>query len=104
MREVEEETGLVIRPLALTGVYKNMSGGIVALVFRSGIVGGQERVGREACELRWLSTDELDALMTEAYAVRLRDALNVRVPAVRAHDGINVLATSRRFEWLAGGL
>lgn len=33
-REAAEETGLQVEPSALTGVYKNMSRGIVALVFR----------------------------------------------------------------------
>src|SRR4051794_30773934 len=32
-REVEEETGVRVEPLALTGVYKNMRRGVIALVF-----------------------------------------------------------------------
>ena len=40
-REIREETGLAIEPIALTGVYKNMTRGIVALVFRCKITGGQ---------------------------------------------------------------
>ncbi|MEV4286337.1 NUDIX domain-containing protein [Nonomuraea bangladeshensis] len=39
-REVREETGLEIEPEVLTGVYKNMERGIVALVFRCRAVGG----------------------------------------------------------------
>jgi ADP-ribose pyrophosphatase YjhB (NUDIX family) len=39
-REVAEETGLDVEPSALTGVYKNMSQGIVALVFRCHQTGG----------------------------------------------------------------
>ena len=38
VREVLEETGLVVEPDYLTGVYKNMRHGIVALVFRCHIV------------------------------------------------------------------
>jgi 8-oxo-dGTP pyrophosphatase MutT (NUDIX family) len=34
VREVREETGLIVEPIALTGVYKNTSQGIVTLVFR----------------------------------------------------------------------
>src|SRR3954453_18044884 len=34
VREVEEETGLRVEPVALTGVYKNMRRGVIALVFR----------------------------------------------------------------------
>jgi Ca2+-binding RTX toxin-like protein len=41
----------------------------------------------------WLHRDELAALVTPAYAVRLTDALDYAgVPAVRAHDGTRVLA------------
>jgi ADP-ribose pyrophosphatase YjhB (NUDIX family) len=36
IREVEEETGLRVEPLALTGVYKNMRRGVIALVFAVG--------------------------------------------------------------------
>jgi ADP-ribose pyrophosphatase YjhB (NUDIX family) len=38
-REVREETGLDVEPIALTGVYKNLTRGIVALVFRCKITG-----------------------------------------------------------------
>ena len=40
LREVREETGLIVEPLALTGVYKNMRLGVVALVFRCRPAGG----------------------------------------------------------------
>jgi ADP-ribose pyrophosphatase YjhB (NUDIX family) len=39
-REIREETGLDIEPVTLTGVYKNMPRGIIALVFRCKITGG----------------------------------------------------------------
>jgi 8-oxo-dGTP diphosphatase len=39
-REVREETGLTIEPIALTGVYKNMARGIVALGFRCEVISG----------------------------------------------------------------
>jgi 8-oxo-dGTP diphosphatase len=32
-REVEEETGLIVEPERLTGIYKNLRLGVVALVF-----------------------------------------------------------------------
>src|SRR5215471_8052267 len=46
-REIREETGLDIEPDALTGVYKNMARGIVALVFRCKISGGQLKTNSE---------------------------------------------------------
>ena len=39
LREVREETGLIVEPVTLTGVYKNMRLGVVALVFRCRLVG-----------------------------------------------------------------
>ena len=38
-REIREETGLDVEPIALTGVYKNMTRAIIALVFRCKITG-----------------------------------------------------------------
>ncbi len=92
-REVYEETGLTVEPDALTGVYKNLARGIVALVFRCHATGGEVTVNDEADAFRWLDRDELAALVAPAYAVRLTDALDYAgVPAVRAHDGTRVLA------------
>jgi 8-oxo-dGTP diphosphatase len=90
VREVLEETGLIVEPEALTGVYKNMRRGIVALVFRCRVVDGQ--VGASA-EVAWLSAEEVAQRMDEAYAMRLLDALRPGPPAVRAHDGLALLPT-----------
>ncbi len=93
VREVLEETGLVVEPEALTGVYKNMARGIVALVFRCRLVAGRPDTSDEVCECRWLRPDEIPELMDEAYAVRLLDALNDGPAHVRAHDGISLTST-----------
>jgi 8-oxo-dGTP diphosphatase len=92
-REVEEETGLQVEPLRLTGVYKNMSRGIVALVFRCHQTGGRPTSTVEAVELRWLTRNEVPQLMDEAYAVRVLDALGPEpaAPHVRSHDGQRLL-------------
>jgi ADP-ribose pyrophosphatase YjhB (NUDIX family) len=92
IREVEEETGLHVRPLALSGVYKNMSRGIVALVFYCDVIGGEAQATAEAREIAWLTPDELTDHMGDAYSVRLLDALNRDAPAtVRAHDGTSLV-------------
>ena len=91
VREVREETGLEVEPQALSGVYKNMRRGIVALVFRCRIVGGEPRPTREAEQVSWLSPDEISNLMDEAYATRLLDALRPGPAAIRAHDGLSLL-------------
>ncbi|GGO70953.1 NUDIX hydrolase [Nonomuraea cavernae] len=92
LREVEEETGLQVEPVALTGVYKNMTRGIVALVFRCKVVGGHITETDEARAFRWVTADEVRALATEAFAVRVLDAMHDdHGPAVRQHDGARVI-------------
>lgn len=86
-REVYEETGIKVRVDRLTGVYKNMSRGVVALVFRCTPEGGHEHQTDEATAVQWLTPDEATATMGEVYAVRITDALRDEAPHVRAHDG-----------------
>lgn len=87
-REVREETGLEVEPVALTGVYKNMPRGIIALVFRCEITGGELTTNDEAAAFHWASEAQVKALASEAYAIRILDALSGdAVPAIRQHDG-----------------
>ncbi|MFI1382900.1 NUDIX domain-containing protein [Embleya sp. NPDC020886] len=88
VREMHEETGLKVEPVALTGIYKNMNLGVVALVFRCRSVGGALRLNDEVSEFRWAVPAELPDLVVEAFAVRVTDALADRsAPEIRAHDG-----------------
>ena len=85
---LREETGLEVEPDQLTGVYKNMKRGIVALVFRCKITGGSLTTTDETADYRWASQREIPELAEEAYAIRVTDALSMRAtPAVRQHDG-----------------
>ncbi|MDI2126938.1 NUDIX hydrolase [Yinghuangia seranimata] len=87
-RELREETGLEVEPVSLTGVYKNMRIGVVALVFRCRAVGGVLTPNSEVTEFRWAHRGELGDLMAEAYRVRVTDALEEEsTPAIRSHDG-----------------
>ncbi|MFE2294575.1 NUDIX hydrolase [Streptomyces sp. NPDC059452] len=86
-REVYEETGIKVQVDRLTGVYKNTSRGIVALVFRCRAEGGHEKLSDEAVAVEWLTLDEVTNRMAEVYAVRVTDALLDGPPHVRAHDG-----------------
>jgi len=91
-REVREETGLVIEPVALTGVYKNMKQGIVALVFRCRATGGHLAASDEASELRWATAGDVAGLADQAYAIRITDALeHASPPTIRAHDGVRLV-------------
>jgi 8-oxo-dGTP diphosphatase len=91
-REVREETGMDVEPIALTGVYKNMTRGIIALVFRCKATGGQPTTSAETEELRWATESEIRQLASEAYAIRVLDALHDHAPAaIRRHDGRQIL-------------
>jgi ADP-ribose pyrophosphatase YjhB (NUDIX family) len=90
-REVREETGVEVELEGLTGVYKNLVRGIVALVFRCRALNDPVSSTGEAREIRWLEPAEISEYMDEAYAVRLLDALQPGQVRVRAHDGITVV-------------
>lgn len=87
-REVREETGAEIEIGPMTGVYKNMTRGIVALVFRARLpVGAAYGPTQEANDVAWQRVAALDSLMTPAFSIRIVDALGTDAPAIRAHDG-----------------
>ena len=91
-REIREETGLDIEPDTLTGVYQNMNRGIIALVFRCKVTGGELTTNDEVTDFRWADESNIRELASQAYAVRILDALRANTaPAVRQHDGIRVL-------------
>lgn len=85
-REVREETGVDIEVERLTGVYKNLRRGIVALVFRCRPRNGSLPSTEEAARVRWLTVDQITEYMDPAYAVRVTDAFSESTVA-RAHDG-----------------
>ena len=91
-REVLEETGIAVRVDRLTGVYKNMERGIVALVFRCFPLDEPSCATEEAAEVRWMTLNETFESMLPAYAVRVSDAFELGVHT-RAHDGINIVLT-----------
>jgi ADP-ribose pyrophosphatase YjhB (NUDIX family) len=91
-REVREETGLDVEPVAITGIYQNMTRDIIALVFRCKITGGDLAANEEAAAFRWASETDVTTLAAEAYAVRVFDAQHPDgPPAIRQHDGVHLL-------------
>ncbi|GIL26430.1 NUDIX hydrolase [Actinocatenispora comari] len=91
-REMREETGLSVAPVRLTGVYKNMRIGAVALVFRVRRLGGTLVTTDETADFAWWTEDDVRGKMREVYAARVLDALDAADPSVRAHDGVGLLA------------
>ena len=92
-REVMEETGVQVTVNGLTGVYKNMNRGIVALVYRCSIAAGNPRTSSETTSVRWVDRDQIDTMMSPAYATRVHDAFSPTA-ASRAHDGVNLIDPS----------
>jgi 8-oxo-dGTP pyrophosphatase MutT (NUDIX family) len=87
VREVKEETGVEVQVRYLTGVYKNLKLGVVALVYRCRPVDGVARPSDESVEVAWLRPEEALARMPPVYRVRVADALSLDTIASRAHDG-----------------
>ena len=90
-REVAEETGISVVVERLTGAYKNLTLGVVALVFRCSPLTGTAAPTDESRHVRWLTPVEVTDLMAPAYAVRVLDALSDSV-TTRAHDGVHIIA------------
>lgn len=91
VREVLEETGVKVEVGELTGIYKNMQRGVVSLVFRCAVIGGEAQTTAEAAEVAWLTATEVRERMAEAFAIRLLDGLAQARPQVRIHDGESLL-------------
>ena len=80
VREVREETGLEIEVTRLTGVYKNMVRGVVAIMFRAHLTGGTLSTSNETERVEWWTPEDVAQRMDPAYAVRVLDALRETLP------------------------
>lgn len=98
-REVAEETGVRVAAVELTGVYKHITAGSVALGFRCRVLDATSQAERtaEAREVGWLTLDQVLARMTTAIAARVLDACHPG-PCVRTHDGTHLLGAALRTE------
>ncbi len=91
-REVYEETGLRVEPLRLSGVYKNMTLGVVALTFLCRSVDGTLTTSDETSDWAWIAPAQVAQHIEEVFAIRVLDALELsRSIPVRAHDGHRLL-------------
>ena len=84
VRETLEETGLLVAPGDLVGLYSRLEAAVVTLVYEARIVGGEARVTPEALEVRAFAADAIPwdevAFTTSFYA--LRDWVASRHPGV----------------------
>ena len=89
-REIAEETGITVEVQRLTGAYKNLTRGVVALVFRCRPTAGDATATDESQHVQWLTADQVRERMSPAYAIRVLDALGAQT-ASRAHDGFRLV-------------
>ncbi|WHT19806.1 NUDIX hydrolase [Crossiella sp. CA-258035] len=82
MREVQEETRMLVHVGNLTGVYKNMAQDIAALTFRSLPISADVKGADEAADVRWMTLPEIESVMAPVRAVRVTDS-------IRSHDRFN---------------
>lgn len=90
-REIREETGVEVEVEHLTGVYKNLARGIVAMVFRCTALTEPALKTPEAKRVAWVQLDRVENLVVPAYAVRILDALRPGNANIRSHDGNHLL-------------
>ena len=66
--------------------------GVVALVFRCKVIGGELHPNDEAAQFSWADQSEIAQLAADAYAVRIFDGFQDQVhTSLRHHDGMKVL-------------
>ena len=89
IRETWEETGLIVEPGELIGLYTRLEAAVVVLAFEAPITGGEARLTPEALEIRTFAPDAIPwsgiAFSTTTWA--LRDWLARRHPELDpGHD------------------
>lgn len=88
IRETLEETGLVVEPGEIVGLYTRLEAVVVVLVFEARVVGGEARTSREALEVQAFAPEAIPwpgiAFKTTYWA--LVDWLARRRPDLRPGD------------------
>jgi ADP-ribose pyrophosphatase YjhB (NUDIX family) len=84
IREVLEETGLLVQPGELIGLYSRLEAAVVTLVFEARIVGGVAQATPEALQVRAFAPDAIpwDELAFKTSYFALRDWVESRHPGV----------------------
>jgi 8-oxo-dGTP diphosphatase len=82
VREMKEETNLIVEPLKLVGIYSDPARdprGIIAAAYIIRRLSGEPEGGDDAGEARWFGLDELPALCADHRKI-VDDALNLLSP------------------------
>lgn len=59
VRETHEETGLIVEPGRIVGLYTRLEAAIVVVAFEARVVGGHPRTNREALEIQAFAPEEI---------------------------------------------
>ena len=88
IRETFEETGLIVEPGEIVGLYSRLEAAVVAIVFEARIVGGTARTSVEALEVKVFAPAAIPwsgiELATSRWA--LRDWIRLRHPELHPGD------------------
>ena len=88
VRETLEETGLIVEPGEIVGLYSRLEAAVVVLAFEARVVGGEYRLNPEALEIRSFTADTIPwpgiAFKTSYWAIR--DWLHRRRPDIHPAD------------------
>lgn len=79
-REMKEETGLMVEPIKLTGLYSDPSRDprkVITTAFLARRIGGELKAGTDAAEVKWFPLNNLPKLCTDHRKI-LEDALKSR--------------------------
>lgn len=85
IRETLEETGLIVEPGEIVGLYSRLEAAVVVIAFEARVTGGEPRLNPEALEIR---TFEPDAIPWQGIAFKttywaIRDWLRRRRPDIQ---------------------
>lgn len=84
VRETLEETGLIVQPGEIVGLYTRLEAAVVVIAFEARIVGGEYRLNREALEIRAFAPEAIPwsgiAFNTSHWA--LHDWVHLRHPGI----------------------
>ena len=84
IRETREETGLIVEPGEIIGLYTRLEAAVVTIAFESKVIGGEARPTREALEIATFAPEEIpwSGLAFRTTMWMLRDWIDRRRPDV----------------------
>jgi ADP-ribose pyrophosphatase YjhB (NUDIX family) len=93
VRETLEETGLLVEPGELVGLYSRLEAAVVTLVYEARIVGGEARTTPEALEVRAFAAKAIpwDEIAFKTSWFALRDWVETRHPGTPLPDAFDGL-------------